>query len=116
MASVQRRTGLPRSAARGVLDWLQCVPYMGSKRMSSTSVSSMAEHQTHNLAVAGSNPVPSTRLLTETLRPECLPTTPEEGERLFDRLGRAARYRPEVRESGSSAPGRALARATRKDA
>ena len=75
-------TALPRQARTVVLHvqrhvWPSTaesaarVPDMGSERAARTSVSSMVEHQTEDLAVAGSNPVPSKsahhRLDTTTL-------------------------------------------------
>ncbi len=43
-----------------------CVPNMVSNRAMSMSVSSVVEHQTDTLAVAGSTPVPNSRLVTDT--------------------------------------------------
>ena len=58
---------------------------MGSDRTSSVTVSSVVEHQTDNLAVAGSTPVPH-RLTTDTTNrlQDLLNTLPKGGEHLLD--------------------------------
>lgn len=53
MSSVQRRAGHRTG-------WVLHVPCMGSKPGDvNVRIAQMAEHQTHNLKVAGSSPVPT---------------------------------------------------------
>ena len=84
-------TGVSRccasSGVRGArAGFLTHVPYMGSKRTCRFRLAQLAEHQTMNLDVTGSNPVPPNRLKTCPLGVRASSMKPEGGGRTFGRL------------------------------